>query len=456
MSKRSILILDDDREICDLFATSFCEVGFKVDTVNCIDDAKLKFEHNSYDVVLADVFLKNEDGLRAIQELIHLNPKTRFFSFTGKESIPLAVKAMELGAAGFFPKTLGYQKIVGLVQSKISTSPDNAQVDFFNRENLIGSSSSMLDVFRQMEQFRKVDSTVLITGESGTGKEVVAKTLHKISQRSQGPFEAINCGAIPENLLESELFGHKRGAFTDAKFDKKGLFEICSTGTLMLDEIGDMPMALQVKLLRVLQEKEIRPIGATHTIKINPRIIACTHRDLDQLVRDGKFRHDLLYRLSILKLSLPPLRHRKEDIPLLVSNFINKFSQRFDRKITQPSSELMVRIKNYPWPGNVRELQNAIERAVVLSQDGHLHLDDLFSEDLDPNHSNIVNMAHLSLEHGQAKKNFERNYLENLLKQSQGNISKAARLSGKHRVEIYRLMNKHDFHREDFISREGL
>ncbi len=240
---------------------------------------------------------------------------------------------------------------------------------------IIGASQSIQQVFDRIHQVKDVDSTVLINGESGTGKELVARAIHQSSTRAKERFEAVNCGAIAANLLESELFGHKRGAFTDAKADRKGLFEVCDGGTLFLDEIGEMPMNLQVKLLRVLQEREVMPVGSSSTIKVNTRVVAATNKNLADEVKAGNFRTDLYYRLNVLQILLPPLRERTEDIPLLVRFFLDRFNKRFTKSIQPPTKELESRLVSYAWPGNIRELQNAVERGVVLSEDNTLSLD---------------------------------------------------------------------------------
>ncbi len=447
----SILILDDDIDICRLFKTGFENKDFTADIANSLKEAKALVEKKHYDAVLADIFLGEEDGLNGLQELIQISPRTRYFSFTSQETIPLAVGAMEKGAANFFPKSLGLDKIIELVKSKLDLEIEVTPQDICAHPDLIGQSQEMFKVMSRIQQFSQVDSTVLITGESGTGKEIIAKAIHETGSRNEGTFQAINCGAIPENLLESEFFGHTRGAFTDAKSDKKGLFEICTNGTLMLDEIGDMPLSLQVKLLRVLQEKEIRPIGATRSISVNPRIIACTHRDLGEMVQNGTFRQDLLFRLSVLRLDVPPLRQRKEDIPLLAQEFINRFNKRFKKNISLPSPELLVRLQNYDWPGNVRELQNSLERAVVLAHKNELSPEDIFNSNHPATPDAEKSAQDIPLTHEIAKSEFEKNYTRHLLEESHGNITLAAKMSGKHRVEIYRLMKKFDFHREDFF-----
>jgi DNA-binding NtrC family response regulator len=442
-----ILIIDDDSSILEVYKSKFQEEGLKADIATSVDEAKDLFEKNKYRAALVDVYLQAGDTLKTMRDMISRAPQTRFFSFSGQDTIPLAVDAMSIGASGFFSKSTGPEKIVSVIRSKIRTRKEfDIDESDLSELGIVGQSAKMREVFSMVKKFSQVGSTVLVTGESGTGKEVVSKAIHKLSDRKTETYEAINCGAIPENLLESELFGHTRGAFTDAKTDKDGLFTVCSKGTLMLDEIGDMPMSLQVKLLRVLQEKEVRPVGSTKSVKVNPRIIACTHRDLLNLVKEGRFRQDLYFRLSVLELHVPALRERVEDIPALTNMFVARFNKAFGKNVNPPSNELMARLMNYSWPGNIRELQNAIERGVVLSKSNELNLEDILNlEEAFP-----VSTSEMPLTHKVAQSTFEKEYIENLLKEANGNISKAARLAGKHRVEIYRIMKRHDINKNDF------
>jgi DNA-binding NtrC family response regulator len=317
---------------------------------------------------------------------------------------------------------------------------------------LIGKSVPLMRVLSTIQRLKDVTSTVIIFGESGTGKELVARALHKTSPRGDGVFQAINCGAIPEKLLESELFGHVRGAFTDAKSDRKGIFEICAEGTLLLDEISEMPLPLQVKLLRVLQEREVIPVGSSRSIKVNTRVLASTNRDLDEEVKAGRFREDLFFRLSVLRVELPPLRDRCEDVPLLVEHFLKRFNERFNRSVMRPSDEEMARLMTYDWPGNVRELCNAVERGVVLSEDEKLHFEDILpplarasssQASGDGDADSLVMTPDLSLPLGEAKQRMEEAYIRKLLKATHGNISEAARISGLYRANIYRLMARY-------------
>ncbi|MCB0341225.1 MAG: sigma-54-dependent Fis family transcriptional regulator [Pseudobdellovibrionaceae bacterium] len=450
-----VLVIDDDEDIRRLLRATLEREGFRVKEAESFDTMRSQINAYSFDAAIIDVYLNNEDGLEVMSYLIHEAPYTKVFIMTAQDTVSLAVDAMERGAASFLPKSMGPKKMVQTLKDRFfdSTLRAGPKTGSVKDMGLIGNGPSMRKTMTQIQQMKDADSTVLIMGESGTGKELIARALHKSSRRKGERFEAINCGAIPEALLESELFGHLRGAFTDAKTDKKGLFEICKEGTLVLDEIGDMPLSLQVKLLRVLQEREVRPLGSLSTVKVNTRVIASTHRDLAEEVRAGRFRQDLYFRLSVLQIYVPSLKERPEDIPMLVEHFVERYSERFGKRINQPSHEVMSRLTTYAWPGNIRELQNAIERAVVLTQDCDIHIDHLFCH---ARHDSEMNkdsgdafLNSLPLCHSDAKKLFERSYLEQLLKESRGNISKAARLAGKHRVEIYRLIEKYniDHHR---------
>ncbi|MEZ4743183.1 MAG: sigma-54 dependent transcriptional regulator [Bdellovibrionota bacterium] len=319
------------------------------------------------------------------------------------------------------------------------------------QSGIIGKSFAFRQLIEQIEQIKNVDATVLIFGESGTGKELVARAIHSTSRRQQMPFDGINCGAIPDNLLEAEFFGYKKGAFTDAKSDRKGLFESCSSGVLFLDEIGEIPIHLQAKLLRVLQEKTVRPLGGSKAVPIDARVICATNKNLDEEVRKGLFREDLYFRISVFPIFVPPLRERIEDIPLLVEYFTRKFSEIYNKQVALPSNEIISRLMSYKWPGNIRELQNSIERAVVFSRDGQIHLQDIF---LKSNQSNKADgdggVAAPSVNYLVAKEEFERSFLTRLLGITNGNISEAARISGRFRSDIYRLMEKYRMDNRDF------
>ncbi|MGE0172644.1 MAG: sigma-54-dependent transcriptional regulator [Oligoflexales bacterium] len=459
-----LLIVDDDHATQEFWKFALSQEGFRVDAVSTLSEMKEVVKRYSIDVILLDLQLDNENGLDGLPFLIAESPFSKIFVLTAHASVETAVSAMSKGATGYItkgtdPRTIA-QKIRDNLEEKALEDSVFTATDFENA-GLIGQSKSFKDLCTQISQLRDVDSTILITGESGTGKEVVARTLHNLSQRATKRFEAINCAAIPENLLESELFGHKKGSFTDAKTDRKGIFELCSGGTLLLDEIGDMPISLQTKLLRVIQERVVTPVGCTQPIKIDTRVIAATHRDLPEEIQNGAFREDLYYRLSVVPLHIAPLRQRKEDIPLLVDAFVKEFSSRFNRPIQIPSPEIMKRLLSYDWRGNVRELRNAIERAVVLSRDGSLRLEDIFQHIHQTgftggqNSSSDLGVTAISEEIYEqpltdAKQAFEKNYISRLLKKTKGNITEASKICGRYRADVYKLLEKYELELDSF------
>ncbi len=460
-----ILAVDDDPCLLELLSAKFRAAGIECDTAECLSETAEMLRRHRYEGILLDVHLGDEDGLDALPVILRESPATRVFVMTAQGSVEVAVDAMEKGATSFLVKTGDPGVLVEGIRNRLggydkeARSLESAPASGLKASDfgLIGESRSLQRVLDYVDILRDVDSRVLITGESGTGKEVVAKALHTTSRRAGKRFEAINCGAIPENLLESELFGHKRGAFTDAKADHKGFFETCSDGTLFLDEIGEMPLQLQVKLLRVLQESRVTPVGSNQSIKVNTRVIAATNRSLEDEVRKGRFREDLFYRISVLKIHLPPLRERRSDIPLLVNYFLGLFNIRFGKTVSAPAQDLMARLSAKDWPGNIRELQNCVERGVVLSRDQKLHLEHML-EDQVGGDAVLAGPAaagspapfadYLAMPLSEAKENFEKYYLRELLKLSRGNISEAARICGRYRADIYRLMVKYGMSRE--------
>jgi two-component system response regulator GlrR len=454
-----LLLVDDDEQITKFYETFLTSAGYVVDTCHDLRKMRDLLSQLYFDAVLLDLQLGLEDGLSGLPFILKNAPSTKVFILTSHGSIAKAVDAMRRGATGFLTKGTDPSAIVAELSDQLTASltrkPLALDEESLRTLGLVGESPAIRETITMIDKIRNVDSTVLILGESGTGKEVVARAIHATSPRATERFNAINCGAIPEQLLESELFGHKKGSFTDAKADRKGIFEVCSAGTLLLDEIGDMPMPLQTKLLRVLQEKQITPIGSSTTININTRVIAATHRDILDEAKSKRFREDLYYRLSVVVIRIPPLRHRIEDIPILTNHFLDQFNQRFEKDVRPPKNTLMARLMAYDWPGNVRELQNAIERAVVLSNDGELNIEDMFQ------HLSLKSSSYGSDDSGlsagvfsmpltEAKQAFEKTYLEHLLKLSGGNISEAARISGRYRADIYRLMNRYGFDKGQF------
>lgn len=461
LRKNRVLIVDDNHDIINLYANLLRSIGCSVDEADSLKSLRKLILSRYYDTIILDIYLGDGTGLEAVSEIIQTAPLTQIIILTSHDSVNLAVDAMKLGVSGFLLKTDTPNEFLKKFTSIISIENEDDVTPLIDTEKLgiIGKSTQLTKIINKIYRIRDVDSTVLISGESGTGKELIAKAIHNLSKRSSQPFLAINCAALSPSLLEAELFGHKKGAFTDAKENRKGFFEICSKGTLFLDEIGEMPLQLQAKILRVLQEREVTPVGSCNTVKVNTRVIAATNRDLDYERDKGKFREDLFYRLSVLHMHLPSLKDRKEDIESLVENFVQIFNQKFNKKIRRPNSNVFARIKSYSWPGNIRELRNAIERAVILADSNEMRLEDLLpfkelekssiSLNQDENGHEFFTMPENFME---AKKLFEKTYIKKILKISSGNITEAARLSGQFRANIYRLIKKHDIKVSDITS----
>ncbi len=451
-----LLVVDDDPVITTLYVNLFEKKGFIVDTVNNLQALQEEIQHQTYDAVLLDLGLDKENGLDAVPIIHRHAPYAKILVLTAEGSIDSAVDAMKKGVDSYITKDRPVTEVVAQIDSFFESTrnapkPDHTQA----LSALIGESAAIQELKAQIEKIKDVNSTVLILGESGTGKEVVARCLHNTSLQSKNRFEAINCGAIPENLLESELFGYKKGAFTDAKADRKGIFELCSDGTLLLDEIGDLPLLLQAKLLRVLQERVVTPIGSSTAIPINTRVIAATHRNINEEVHARRFREDLFFRLSVVVLHIPPLRERLDDIPILVNHFLEVYNKRFNRNVERPPQSLLTRLQSYDWPGNVRQLQNSVERGVIFAVDDQLDLKNMLQHlsdreikrgsDLDNEYDPIYEMSLT-----EAKQAFEKRYIENLLKHSSGNISDAARKCGRYRADIYRMIERYGINQVQF------
>jgi DNA-binding NtrC family response regulator len=374
--KGSILICDDEEIMRDVLETILSGSGYKVELAKTGEEAVELYSQKPFDVVLMDVSMPGIGGLTALEELIKIDPEAVVLMVTAYATFDTAISAWEKGATGVIRKPFKNEQILMLVAKGIKKKHKEeerqnlrqAMVRSVKREGFIGRSEVMENVFRLVERVAPARSTVLITGESGTGKELVAKAIHEASPRSGDPFVIVNCSNIPSELLESELFGHTKGAFTGAVTAKKGLFEVADTGSIFLDEIGDLRPEIQVRLLRVIQEREFTPIGETTPSKVDVRIIAATNVDLKEAVKNGQFREDLYYRLSVVPMELPPLRDRKEDILPLAQHFIRKYSEENGRKISEHlSPEVLSLLESYNYPGNVRELENIIERAIVIA-----------------------------------------------------------------------------------------
>ena len=448
-----VLVVDDEETSSIILSSILKSMTFEVDSCSTKAQMVSKLSSQSYHYLFLDYRLGQENGLEILQDVIKDYPKLQVILITGHGSIELALDAMHLGASGFISKPFDPEKVEAEI---LRTARSRSKARLFKPETfedgtgIIGSSHVVARIHDQINKMKDVNSTVLIHGESGTGKELIARALHTLSKRGPFAFEALNCAAIPENLIEAELFGYKKGAFTDAKIDRQGMFEACDGGSLFLDEIGELPLALQSKLLRVLQEKVIAPLGAAKSKRIDTRVIFATNRNLLQEVQKGNFRNDLYYRVSILQIESPPLRNRPEDIPLLVRYFIEKISKEFGKKIRFPTPEVMTRLENYDWPGNIRELQNSLERAIVMAEGETLSLKDIFSFDHQSDDSSKGPQAPFQVDLKTAKDQFEKQYLVDLLKSTKGNVSEASKIAGRVRTDMYRLFSKHDINPNQF------
>jgi DNA-binding NtrC family response regulator len=381
----SILFIDDEPGSRESLTLLFQREGYQVEAVAAGEDALSLLSQKSYDVIVTDLFLPGVSGIDVLKHVKEHSLPCNVILITGNASAETAVKAMKEGAFDYITKPLNFEKLKVLVAKAIEKSRLVAENLFLRQQlrgkykfdNIVGNSPAIQPVFARMEKILVTDSTVLILGESGTGKELVARAIHYNGLRKDKPFVAINCGAIPAELLESELFGHVRGSFTGAVADKLGKFELANQGTIFLDEIGTMPQQLQMKLLRVLQDQEVERVGSTRRTKLDVRVISATNADLEERVRRNEFREDLYYRLNVIPIHLPPLRDRREDIPLLAKHFLRKICTFMRRPVLEITPEAIIALENYEWPGNVREMENVIERAIALTDSDIIDRQDL-------------------------------------------------------------------------------
>ena len=382
MSKRAkVLVVDDEQSLRELLEIFLKKEGFAVSTAPTAEDGLVQAKAAEFDLIISDIKMADMTGIDFLRELRDTGFSGQFILLTAFASAETAIQALKMGAFDYILKTENFMEELKLVvYSALENRRLREENTYLRREfkkahgmgNLIGKSKKMQDLFKMIEVVSATNSTVLITGESGTGKELVAKAIHLNSPRAEEAFVSVNCGAFTESLLESELFGYMRGAFTGATTNKKGLFEVADKGTIFLDEIGDTSLAMQVKLLRVLQERTIRRVGGTEEIPVDVRIIAATNRDLSAMVAENQFREDLFYRISVIPLQISPLRHRRDDIPLLADHFLSRLNASMGKKIDRLSDDALKRIETYEWPGNVRELENAMERAFILETSNEL------------------------------------------------------------------------------------
>jgi two-component system response regulator PilR (NtrC family) len=372
-----VLIIDDDHSIRNMLSIVLKNEGYEVIAVESAIVALKKLKKEMVDLIISDIKMPEISGIELLRKVKSIDQEIPVIMITGFASTNDAVEAMKLGAEDYIIKPFNLDELKIIINKSIYRKTiEKENIELKSKltekekfENIVGKNSKMLKIFDLIDTISQTDSTVLISGESGTGKELIARAIHNKSPRAQNDFVSINCGALPENLLESELFGHSKGAFTDAYRDKTGLFEVADKGTLFLDEIGEMPQPMQVKLLRAIQERIIRRVGSNNEIAIDVRIISATNKDLLDSMTKGKFRSDLFYRLNVISINIPPLKDRKDDIPLLMHNILNNLNKRFNKRIEGYEREVIDLFIKYPWPGNVRELENFIERSVALEKE---------------------------------------------------------------------------------------
>jgi DNA-binding NtrC family response regulator len=440
-SHERILVVDDEEQMRDLLAKVLERKGYQVSACGDGAEALALLEREPADLVVTDVRMPGLNGMEALRAIKELNPDIVVIIMTAFGSIDQAVQAVKDGAYDYINKPFKIDEILLTIEKALEERHLRHEVSTLRQElrtryhfeNLIGKSRAMQEIFGLIEQVAGSRSTVMVYGKSGTGKELVAKAIHYNSPRSSKAFVAVNCAAIPAELLESELFGHEKGAFTGAIATKVGKFELATGGTLFLDEIGHMRLDLQAKILRALQEREIERVGGTRTIKIDVRVLAATNRDLKKAIEEGTFREDLYYRLNVVPITLPPLRQRREDIPLLVEHFIGKYNREFARKVKGFSAGATAALYQYDWPGNVRELENVIERAVALAQSETISLRELPLEISILGGDVIEDIQKAGLTLREARSHFERQYILNILERVQWNQTEAARVLGLHR-----------------------
>ena len=432
-----ILVIDDDADLLRLLAMRLNAWDYRVVTASSAEEGLSRIAVDTPHLVLSDIRLPGKDGLALFEEIQTRWPTLPVILLTAHGTIPEAVQAMTRGVFSYLTKPFDTATLHHKIKEALHLSRPMAQAVEGEawRSGILYRSSRMAELMAETKVVANSDASVLIRGESGTGKELLARAIHRASPRATRPFVAINCAAMPEQLLESELFGHVRGAFTGANNDHVGLFKAADGGTLFLDEIGDMPTALQVKLLRVLQERAVRPVGATHSTAIDVRVLSATHRDLTRALAEGQFREDLYYRLDVVSLSLCRLEERREDIPLLANHFVQQLVRKYDKRIVGLVPEAMEMLVAASWPGNVRQLYNVIEQACALATTPLIPLS-LIQRAL-----RIPTLE--ALNYAEAKQRFERNYLVQLLKLTDGNVADAARIAEGNRTESYRLLQKY-------------
>jgi two-component system NtrC family response regulator len=458
---KTVLVIDDDDSLRRVMEYNLQEEGYQVITAVDGTSGLQAFQASAIDLVLTDVRMPEMEGLELLARLKAIQPDLPVIVLTAYGTIDSAVEAMKLGAFDYLTKPFNREQLKAVVRKALDVAAlasENRRLreviaERFSFANMIAGSRAMRAVSDMAARVALSEATVLLEGESGTGKELLAKALHVHSPRARGPFVTINCGAIPEQLLESELFGHRRGSFTGAMADKRGKFEVADAGTVFLDEIGELPLQLQVKILRVLQAHEIDKVGDPRPIKVNVRVIAATNRDLEKMIADGSFRDDLYYRLAVVSIRMPPLRERADDIPLLVDHFLTKHAERAGRSRLSVEKAVYSAFNLYSWPGNIRELENVIERALVLDKDGVLALDDL-PDRLRTREQRVANLRMELPDEGLSLEDVERELLRAALDKHNGNQTRAAAYLNITRSTLLYRMQKFGLERDKKPSTE--
>jgi len=434
----SILLVDDDRDLLKLISLRLSAAGYAVQTAESGAQALAQLAMARPRLVITDLRMEGMDGMALFDRIHAAMPTMPVIILTAHGTIPDAVAATQRGVFSFLTKPFDGKDLLAQVEQalKFSGGTETAGAPEVWRVAIITRSQRMEEVLRQAKLVAGSDASVLIFGESGSGKELLAQAIHFASRRAKGPFMAVNCAAIPEHLLESELFGHAKGAFSGALYAHRGLFQAAHGGTLFLDEVGDMPLALQAKLLRALQDRTVRPVGSTEMVAIDVRIVSATHRDLSESIRSGAFRPDLYYRLNVVSMSLPPLSERREDIPLLCAYFVRQLSTRYSKPPRTFAPDAMELLVNATWPGNVRQLLNVVEQAVALSTSPVVPAS-LVQQALRDDNTLMVSLD-------EARRAFEHDYLVRLLRSTDGNVTQAARMAQRNRTEFYKLLQRHN------------
>ena len=444
-----LLIVDDDREMCQFLTDLFTEEGYQVEVVHTGPAALEKYSGGMFDLVITDLMMPGMRGIELVKRLKESDPNALVLLITAFGSIENAVEAMHAGAFHYVTKPFRSDEILlhasrALEQRNLRNELRrlrSAVRDRYSFENIIAQSKKMREILDIVAHISDLPANVLIVGESGTGKEVIARAIHHNSARAEKPFIPVNCAAIPATLLESELFGYVKGAFTDARKDRRGLFQEAGGGVIFLDEISEIPLNLQAKLLRVIEDREVRPLGANQAEKVDTRIVSASNRDLERLVEEGNFRHDLYYRLNVIRIELPPLRERPEDIELLVEHFIRKFAPQAARRLTGVEPDALAALTHYRWAGNVRELEHAIERAVLLGKESVIRVKDLPPQIVERHSGTSPIVA--ALAKGYTLRELEREYVIRVMESTKGNKSEAAKILGVDRTTLYRKLEEY-------------